>query len=169
MAKSPLFHLALFEPEIAPNTGNAARISAAYEVPLHIVGEPAFGMSDKALRRAGLDYWDAVQLFRQASVWHLLESAGNRRLVAVTTQGETALSQFTFQPDDVLAFGSESRGLPPEIHRDFGAARLRIDQPGPIRSLNLATAVGIVAWEAWRQLSAPNRQDQASASDPDSR
>lgn len=152
MSENPLFHLAIFDPEIPPNTGNAARVSAAYQVPLHLVGEPKFSLSDKALRRAGVDYWPSVQLEQHPSVWHLLEACQGSRLIPVTTKGKIQLSAFEFEVGDILAFGNESRGLPPEIHRDFPENTLRIDQPGPIRSLNLSTAVGIVAWAAWSRL-----------------
>ena len=148
----PRVHIALVAPEIPQNTGNAARLSAGFAVPLHIVGEPAFSLDDKAVRRAGLDYWPLVDLHRHASVWHLLRETGARRVVPVTTRGRTALSAFTFQPGDVLLFGNETSGLPPEAHRDFGEHSVRIDQWGEVRSQNLATAVGIVTWEAMRQL-----------------
>lgn len=121
-------------------------------MPLHIVGEAKFSWSEKALRRSGLDYWHLVDLHHQASVWHLLESSSAKRVIPITTKGETPLGKMTFQDGDILAFGSESSGLPPEIHRDFGANSCRIEQWGDIRSLNLATAAGIVIWEALRQL-----------------
>ena len=148
----PLVHIALFSPEIPQNTGNVARLCAALSLPLHIVGEPAFSMSEKALRRAGLDYWPLVDLHHHESVWHLLERLGQPRLLPLTTHATKPLSQARFAANDLLAFGSEGAGLPPEIHRDFGEHSLRIDQWGEVRSLNLSTAVGIVAYEAMRQL-----------------
>ncbi len=144
--------LALFNPEIPQNTGNIARLSAGFKVPLHIVGEAKFSWSEKALRRSGLDYWHLVDLHHQASIWHLLESTPAKRVIPITTKGKTPLGKMVFETGDVLAFGSESSGLPPEIHRDFGANSCRIEQWGEIRSLNLATAAGIVIWEALRQL-----------------
>ena len=146
--------LALFNPEIPQNTGNIARLCAGFRLPLHIIGEPSFSLSEKALRRAGLDYWPLVEMEQHASIWHLLRQSGGRRVVPVTTRGQTPLRAMHFLPGDILAFGSESSGLPEEIHRDFGATSVRIEQWGDIRSLNLATAAGIVAWEALRQLRA---------------
>ncbi|MFT7618311.1 MAG: tRNA (cytidine/uridine-2'-O-)-methyltransferase [Planctomycetota bacterium] len=157
--------LALFNPEIPQNTGNIARLSAGFLVPLHIVGEAKFSMTEKALRRSGVDYWHLVDLTHQASVWHLLDSTPGKRVVPVTTRGKTPLAQYKFEEGDILAFGNESSGLPAEIHRDFGAHSCRIEQWGDIRSLNLATAVGIVLWEALRQL----RTEPDSESGVDSR
>ncbi|MEZ6195185.1 MAG: tRNA (cytidine(34)-2'-O)-methyltransferase [Planctomycetota bacterium] len=149
---TPPLGLVLFDPEIPQNTGNVARLTVAMGIPLHIVGEPAFSLSEKALRRAGVDYWPEVRLERHPSVWHLLRAVGGARIVPVTTRARVGLAEFRFRGGDLLCLGNESRGLPPEIHRDFGADGVRIEQPGPVRSLNLATAAGIVAWEAMRQL-----------------
>ena len=146
-------HAALFSPEIPQNTGNIARLSAGFDIPLHIVGEAKFSWQEKALRRAGVDYWPLVDLNEHASVWHLLKHCGEgSRVIPITTRGQTKLSEMKFQDGDILAFGNESSGLPPEIHRDFGHNGVRIEQFGDIRSLNLATTAGIVIWEALRQL-----------------
>ena len=151
----PGVHVALFNPEIPQNTGNVARLTAGFAIPLHLVGELAFSLEDRALKRAGVDYWHLVDLRRHASVWHLLDSIGPSRVIPVTTRAERPLSEATFRENDLLVFGNESSGLPPEIHRDFGENALRIEQWGAVRSLNLATAVGIVTWEALRQIRKP--------------
>lgn len=144
--------IALFNPEIPQNTGNVARLSAGFDIALHIVGTPGFSLTEKALRRAGVDYWHLVDLHHHASVWHLIDELGGGRLIPVTTRGQQGLANFAFQDGDILAFGNESSGLGPEIHRDFGANSLHIEQWGAIRSLNLATAVSVVLYQAVRQL-----------------
>ena len=150
----PLVHIALVEPQIPQNTGNVARMAAGFDVCLWIVGEPKFSITEKALVRAGLDYWPLVDLRQVGTIWDLIDSAGGGRLLPITTRGQTPLSQAIFKDGDILTFGNETIGLPPEIHRDFGAQSVRIDQWGEIRSLNLATAAGIVVFEALRQLRA---------------
>lgn len=151
----PLVHVALFEPEIPQNTGNIARLTAGFDTVLWIVGTPRFSMTEKSLRRAGLDYWPLVDLRRTPTVWSLIDEAGGGRLLPITTRGAVRLSEARFRPGDILAFGNERRGLGPEIHRDFGALSIRIDQWGEIRSLNLATAAGIVLFSAMQQVRGP--------------
>lgn len=148
----PVVHVALLNPQIPPNTGNVARLTAAMGVPLWIVGEAGFSMTEKALRRAGLDYWPLVDVRKAATVWELIEKTGTKCVVPITTRGRTALSEAKFEAGDCLLFGSESTGLPPEVHRDFGEWSVKIDMWGEVRSLNLSTAAGIVLFEALRQV-----------------
>jgi len=152
-----MLSVVLVEPEIPPNTGNIARLCAATNVPLHIVGVTGFRMDDRALRRAGLDYWPEVQLSRHADLDALYQSLPEARFVYLTTKAERFYTDWSFQANDCLVFGRETRGLPEELlHANWNNC-LKIPILNPrIRSLNLATAVGIVLFEALRQLGDPS-------------
>jgi tRNA (cytidine/uridine-2'-O-)-methyltransferase len=148
-----MLSVALVEPEIPPNTGNVARLCAANNVPLHIVGVTGFRMDDRAVRRAGLDYWPEVQLSRHPNLDALTQALPDARFVYLTTKADRIYTDWAFQPDDCLVFGRETRGLPEELLRQNWDNCLRIPISNPkVRSLNLATAVGIVLYEALRQL-----------------
>ena len=145
--------VALVEPEIPPNTGNIARLCAATNVPLHIVGVTGFRMDDRAVRRAGLDYWPEVQLTRHKDLASLYSHLPQARFVYLSTRAEQFYTDWTFKPEDCLVFGRETRGLPEELLRANWSNCLKIPMLNPrVRSLNLATAVGIVLFEALRQL-----------------
>ncbi|HYV12802.1 MAG TPA: tRNA (cytidine(34)-2'-O)-methyltransferase [Pyrinomonadaceae bacterium] len=149
-----MLSVALVEPEIPPNTGNIARLCAATNTPLHIVGVTGFRMDDRAVRRAGLDYWPEVQLTRHKDLAALYESLPQARFVYLTTKAEKVYTDWSFKPDDCLVFGRETRGLPEDLLHANWSNCLKIPMQNPrIRSLNLATAVGIVLFEALRQLS----------------
>ena len=152
-----MLSVALVEPEIPPNTGNIARLCAATNVPLHIVGVTGFRMDDRALRRAGLDYWPEVRLSRHPDLESLYRSLPEARFVYLTTKAERFYTDWSFQANDCLVFGRETRGLPEELlHANWNNC-LKIPILNPrIRSLNLATAVGIVLFEALRQLGDPS-------------
>jgi len=144
--------VALVEPEIPPNTGNIARLCAATNTPLHIVGVTGFRMDDRALRRAGLDYWPEVDLTRHRDLDALYASLPGARFVYLSTKADRAYTDWEFKPDDCLVFGRETRGLPEDLLHAHWENCLRIPILNPnIRSLNLATAVGIVLFEALRQ------------------
>ena len=144
--------VALVEPEIPPNTGNIARLCAATNVPLHIVGVTGFRMDDRALRRAGLDYWPEVKLTRHRNLDALYESLPPGAVRLSHHQSRPHLHRLALEPDDCLVFGRETRGLPEDLLRAHWENCLRIPMLNPnIRSLNLATAVGIVLFEALRQ------------------
>jgi tRNA (cytidine/uridine-2'-O-)-methyltransferase len=145
--------VALVEPEIPPNTGNIARLCAATNVPLHIVGVTGFRMDDRALKRAGLDYWPEVKLARHRDLEALYQSLPQARFVYLTTKAERIYTDWAFQNDDCLVFGPETRGLPEELLRAHWDHCLKIPMWNPnVRSLNLATAAGIVVFEALRQI-----------------
>lgn len=144
--------IVLFEPEIPPNTGNVARLSAAARIPLHLIEPLGFSIEDRYLKRAGLDYWPHVQL----KVWPDIESFLDQpelkakeapRLVAASARQGEAVHRFAFKPDDILVFGPETRGLPPEALARMDEV-VRIPIRGEVRSLNLSTAVGIVVYQA---------------------
>ena len=148
--------VALVEPEIPPNTGNVARLCAATNTPLHIVGVTGFRMDDRAVRRAGLDYWPEVKLTRHRDLEALYQSLPQARFVYLTTKADRVYTNWKFQPDDCLVFGRETRGLPEELLHANWDRCLKIPILNPnVRSLNLATAVAIVLFEALRQLGNP--------------
>ncbi|MFN3179645.1 MAG: tRNA (cytidine(34)-2'-O)-methyltransferase [Thermus sp.] len=146
-------HLVLFQPEIPQNAGNIARTAAALGWPLHLIRPLGFRLGDPRLKRAGLDYWPHVDL-RLHDTWEaFLESLPSGAQVwAFSARGQRSLYQVRFQPEDYLLFGPETRGLPPEVLGRFPS--VHIPMPGPVRSLNLAVAVGVAAYEAYRQLGA---------------
>jgi tRNA (cytidine/uridine-2'-O-)-methyltransferase len=150
-----MIRVALVEPEIPPNTGNIARLCAATRVPLHIIGAIGFRLDDRAVRRAGLDYWPEVTLQRHLDLESLHQELRRARFIFLSTKGRIPYIEWTFEPDDCLVFGRETRGLPEEVlHQNWGRC-LTIPMLNPkVRSLNLATAVGIVLYEALRQTGA---------------
>jgi tRNA (cytidine/uridine-2'-O-)-methyltransferase len=147
-----VFHVALWEPEIPPNTGNVARLCAATGSRLHLVGRLGFRLDDKHLKRAGLDYWPAVDLVRHVTGDDFFAAVDGSRVWAVETPADRPYVAADFRDGDVLLFGSESKGLPPGVRDRFAGRTVGIPMPtGTVRSLNLATAVGIVLYEALRQ------------------
>jgi tRNA (cytidine/uridine-2'-O-)-methyltransferase len=147
-----MLSVALVEPEIPPNTGNVARVCAATYVPLHIVGVTGFRMDDRAVRRAGLDFWPEVQLHRHHTLADLRDAVPEARLLYLTTKTDHSYLDWEFEARDCLVFGRETRGLPEQLLKDNWENCLTIPMANPrIRSLNLATAVAIVLAEALRQ------------------
>ncbi len=150
-----MLRVALIEPEIPPNTGNIARLCAATRVPLHIVGVTGFRLDDRAVRRAGLDYWPEVELRRHRDLPALGEELPAARFIYLTTKAERHYTDWRFEQDDCLVFGRETRGLPEDLLRANWERCLTIPMLNPnVRSLNLATAVAIVLYEALRQTGA---------------
>jgi tRNA (cytidine/uridine-2'-O-)-methyltransferase len=146
-------HVALIEPEIPPNTGNISRLCGATFTPLHLVGKLGFRVDEKAVRRAGLDYWDAVEIHYHRNLEALQEFLPDCRFLYFTTKADRIYTDFRYQPDDCLVFGRETRGLPEDLLQANWDRSLRIPMPNPqIRSLNLATSVGIALFEALRQI-----------------
>ena len=150
-----MLHVALFEPEIPPNTGNIARLCAATFTELHVVGVTGFKMDDRTLKRAGLDYWDDVVLHRHIDLDALYTSLPASRFIYLTTKAERPYTDWKFADNDCLVFGPETRGLPADLLDANWERCLTIPmQNKHVRSLNLATSVGIVLYEAIRQLAA---------------
>lgn len=142
----------LYEPEIPPNTGNIARLCAAFDIKLNLIGPLGFKLEDKYLKRAGLDYWPHVKLIFWSSWKEFFQSRGNSaRLIMVTTKSSTILPDFYFEQEDLLIFGPETRGLPKEI-LEISPWHVRIPMinmnEGGVRSLNLSTACGIILYTA---------------------
>lgn len=148
-----MLHVALVEPEIPPNTGNIARLCAATFTDLHVVGVTGFRMDDRTLKRAGLDYWNEVKIHRHIDLEDLYAALPTARFLYFTTKTDRIYSDFRFADNDCLIFGRETRGLPEDLLKANWERCLTIPMPNPnVRSLNLATSVGIVLYEALRQL-----------------
>jgi tRNA (cytidine/uridine-2'-O-)-methyltransferase len=151
-----MFSIVLFQPEIPPNTGNIIRLCANTGCQLHLVEPLGFHWNDKALQRAGLDYHEYATVQRHAGwdacVGALALACPEARWYALTTKGERRPDQAAFRPGDVLVFGSETRGLPPEVVATIAPERrLRLPMLAEQRSLNLSNAAAITVYEAWRQ------------------
>jgi len=147
-----MLSVALVEPEIPPNTGNIARLCAAVRVPLHIVGPIGFRLDDRAVRRAGLDYWPEVSLHRHRDLAALQASLPEADFLYLTTKTDRSYTDWSFQGNECLVFGSETRGLPVELLHANREKCLTIPMLNPrVRSLNLSSAVSIVLYEALRQ------------------
>lgn len=147
-----MFHIALIHPDIPQNTGNIGRLCVGLGATLHLVQPMSFTIDDKKLKRAGLDYWKDLDLRLHASLDVFLEEFKNRRMFFLTTKSPKPYTEARFQKGDFLVFGSESRGLPMELLEKNWDHAITIPMFGPIRSLNQATSVGIVAYEALRQV-----------------
>lgn len=147
-----MFHIALYEPEIPPNTGNIIRLTANMGATLHLIEPLGFSLEHKQLRRAGMDYQDIAHVQRHAN-WQAFSAwLGTRRLFALTTKGHKSYHEIAYQPEDVLLFGPETRGLPNDIlHSLPTVQRLYLPMAANSRSLNLSNSVAVVAYEAWRQ------------------
>ena len=148
-----LLHVALFKPEIHPNTGNIARLCAANRLPLHLVGALGFRIDDRAVRRAGLDYWPFVDLRRENTIEELHATLHDARFFYFSARADRLYTDVRYQAGDCLVFGPESAGLPKDLLGTHWDCTLKIPlRTEKVRSLNLSTAVGIAVYEALRQL-----------------
>ena len=148
-----MLHVALFEPEIPPNTGNIIRLCANAGAQLHLIQPLGFSIDDKRLRRAGLDYhqWAAIKLHKNYLAF--TEAINTQRIFACSTKGATVYADVKFANNDVLLFGPETRGLPDEILQQFTTEeKIKIPMQSQSRSINLSNATAIILYEAWRQL-----------------
>ncbi|MDF3822477.1 tRNA (cytidine(34)-2'-O)-methyltransferase [Leptospira sp. 96542] len=146
--------IALFEPEIPPNTGNIARLCVNAGVPLSIIGKPSFDISEKAVRRAGLDYWKDLELsqFEDWESYSELKRKQNQRVFLVSKFGKIDYWDVEFSPSDCFLFGKETSGLPEFVHNVTDPSQIiRIPMASGSRSLNLSNACAIVLYEALRQ------------------
>lgn len=148
-----MIHVALYQPEIPPNTGNIIRLCANTGAHLHLIHPLGFQLSDKALRRAGLDYHDLAGVSEHDSLDALRESLPRSRLLAFSTRGTCRYDRAAYRPDDILLFGPETRGLPTPLLDALPPEQcLHLPMLAPSRSLNLSNAVAVAVYEAWRQL-----------------
>jgi tRNA (cytidine(34)-2'-O)-methyltransferase len=147
-----MFEIALFEPEIPPNTGNIMRLCANTGARLHLIEPLGFNLDDKQLRRAGLDYREYAQVTTHKSIKEMIKLLDPGRVLAVTTKGGMTFSNVRYQDDDLILFGPETRGLPDKILDNLPPEqKIRIPMLANSRSLNLSNAVAVVVYEAWRQ------------------
>lgn len=149
-----MLHVVLVEPEIPQNTGNIARTCLAAGARLHLVEPLGFEIDGPALRRAGMDYWERCDVLRWPSFENLRAGAAGARFHFLTTKSKTSYWQARFADGDYLVFGRETRGLPESLLAAEATRALTIPMKPGARSLNLATSVGIVLYEACRQIEA---------------
>ena len=145
-------HVALIEPQIPPNTGNIARLCAASDSSLHLIGPLGFSIDDRELKRAGLDYWEQVDLWPHPHWRAFREAISRERCLYFSANATRSFWEAAVQPNSCLVFGNETQGMPQRILDKYPERCFRIPMGGPVRSLNLATAVGIVLYEGLRQI-----------------
>ncbi len=153
--RAPL-HIVLVEPEIPPNTGNVARLCAATGCALHLIEPLGFAIDDRALKRAGLDYWAQLDVVMHPNLGSFFAQIAPERCWLLSTRGGQSYRDAPFAAGDALVFGKETKGLPASVLATYAERALRIPMRSPaVRSLNLSTAVGIVAYEALARLGFP--------------
>jgi len=151
-------HIVFVEPEIPPNTGNIARSCAATGSVLHLIEPLGFSIDDKSVKRAGLDYWQFVNLEVHKSLKDFLDKYGDRNMYLATTKGNKLYSEVTYKDGDMLLFGKETAGLPKDFieKNQNNTIRIPMSKDTRLRSLNLSNSANIILFEALRQLGFPN-------------
>jgi tRNA (cytidine/uridine-2'-O-)-methyltransferase len=158
MEQNKPFNIVLIEPEIPPNTGNIARLCGATRTILHLVGKLGFSTDDRALKRAGLDYWDQVDIRYWDNFDELKGASPGGRFFLTSKKGAVPYVEAPFREGDFIVFGKETEGLPVELLQASPEMTIRIPMFGHVRSLNLSTAAGIILYEALRQTGRLSRQ-----------
>ncbi len=146
------FHVVLYQPEIPANTGNIGRLCVGANSMLHIIKPMRFMLTDKLLKRAGLDYWDKLILKIHDSLDDILIEFEDSNIYFCTTKTESKFTDRKYKKGDVFIFGPESRGIPEDILNKYKKQNITIPMSDKIRSINLANSVAIVIYEAWRQI-----------------
>lgn len=147
-----MFEIALYEPEIAPNTGNIIRLCANTGCHLHLIEPMGFDLEEKKLKRAGLDYHDLTRVTRHQNYEAFLHAVSGKRIFPCTTKAKGYASEVCFQAGDILLFGPETRGLPATVLAQFPLEQwIKVPMMPSSRSLNLSNAVAMMTYEAWRQ------------------
>lgn len=149
-----MLHVVLFQPEIAPNTGNIGRMCALTRSRLHLIHPLGYVINDRNLRRAGMDYWKSLDVHEHAD-WNAFRASAvaPKRLWLFTTRTERSFWDVHYADGDGLVFGNESSGAPDWLHDELGEGRVTIPHANPtLRSLNLSTAAGVACYEGLRQL-----------------
>lgn len=144
-------NIILFQPEIPANTGNIGRTCVATNTTLHLIEPLGFRLNEKEIRRAGMDYWEHLDVRRYINFEDFLEKNPNAKIYMGTTKARKVYSEVVYKPNDFIMFGKESAGIPEEILVDYEETCIRIPMLEEIRSLNLANSVSIVLYEALRQ------------------
>lgn len=161
-SKPPLFHVTLVEPEIPQNTGNIGRTCVGTRADLHLVGQLGFRITDRNLKRAGLDYWQHLKWIHHQTMSEWENQIPDRKRVwYFSTKAKKSYFEVDFQPGDWFVFGKETKGLDEDLLRRNESQILQIPMFGPIRSLNVATAVTVVLYEAIRQIQVRGQIDSA--------
>lgn len=148
-------HIVLVEPEIPQNTGNIARTCVLTGTTLHLVGRLGYSLEDRYLKRAGLDYWDKLEMFRWNSLPEMLNAYSDHHIYLASTHANTLYNTVKYTSNDLLIFGSESRGLGQEILDCYPDRLIRVPMKDYGRSLNLSNSAAIILFEALRQLNYP--------------
>ncbi|BCG62475.1 MAG: tRNA (cytidine/uridine-2'-O-)-methyltransferase [Methyloprofundus sp.] len=147
-----MFNIALYEPRIPQNTGNIIRLVANNGCHLHLIEPLGFDLKEKSLRRSGLDYQDLANITQHANYNDFIKAMPDHKVWAITTKGTQHYDQVTYQPGEILLFGSETAGLPADLQQTIPAEQqLRIPMQPNNRSMNLSNTVALVSYEAWRQ------------------
>ena len=144
-------HIVLYQPEIAGNTGNIGRTCVATNTVLHVIEPLGFRLNEKEIKRAGMDYWEHLDVRRYINFEEFLEKNQNAKIYMATTKAHHCYTEVEYGPDDYIMFGKESAGIPEEILVDYEDTCIRIPMLDKIRSLNLSNSVSIVLYEALRQ------------------
>ena len=146
--------IALYRPEIPSNTGNIGRLCVGLNISLHIVSKPSFILSAKEIRRAGLDYWEKLNLMKHENEHTFLEycKENNKRIVPISKFGHIRYDEFNYSDNDILLFGRESTGLRESIWENDAANSVYLPMSDDIRSINVSNTAAIVSYEAFRQL-----------------
>lgn len=145
------FNIVLYRPQIPPNTGNIARLCVGTQCCLHLIGKLGFSIENKQLKRAGLDYWENLNMKYYNSLEDFLDEHKNNNIWLVTKFGEKKYSEVKFNIDDYFIFGRETTGLPEPLHKNYYNKRLYIPMNNKVRSINLSNSVAILLYEAIRQ------------------
>ena len=146
------FHVVLYQPEIPANTGNIGRLCVGTNSILHIIKPMRFLLTDKLVKRAGLDYWDKLTLKIHDSLDDFLLEFPDSNIYFCTTKTDRKFTEHKYKKGDVFIFGPESRGIPEDILRKYQKQNITIPMSSKIRSINLSNSVAIVIYEAWRQI-----------------
>ena len=144
-------HIILHQPEIPANTGNIGRTCVATGTSLHLIEPLGFRLTEKEIKRAGMDYWEKLDITRYMNFQEFKELHPDARIFMATTKAKRSYTEVSFGPDDYIMFGKESAGIPEEILVDYEETCIRIPMLPEIRSLNLSNSVAIVLYEALRQ------------------
>ena len=151
-------NIVLFQPEIPANTGNIGRTCVATDTKLHLIEPLGFRLNDKEIKRAGMDYWEHLDVTRYVNFEEFLEKNPNAKIWMATTKAKHVYTDVSYGPDDFIMFGKESAGIPEEILVEHEETCIRIPMLEKIRSLNLSNSVAIVLYEALRQNQFSNMQ-----------